>query len=273
MSRLSPTERNRYLELVADEMLGMLDAADRAELVALRGRVGEDEVGYDDIVAGLVLAADDPSEGEMPAEVAAALKRAGRARIASAQPARVADAPAKSGAAAALAWAGWLAAAAGFILAATLWMNQQPASSVVTPPAEPSVAQNVTDLINDPDTVIVPFAAQGPIKDRENAGDLVWNERLQRGFLRVRALDQNDPAAAQYQLWIFDKTREQYAVDGGVFDVVSTQPVDAEGRTLIPFKPALSIGDPAAFAVTIERPGGVVVTDQSGLVLLAPVEG
>jgi hypothetical protein len=271
MSRLSPNERNRFLELLADDMLGMLDAADRSEFVALRDRAGADEVTYDDIVAGLVLAADDPREGDMPAESAARLKSAGRSMLATAPTLRVTDAPQKSGVAPALAWAGWLAAAAGFILAATLWMNQSP-RPVATPPA-PTIVQNLDDLIDQPDTLVVPFTAQGPIADRAEAGDLVWNERLQRGFLRVKALDQNDPAAAQYQLWIFDKTREQYAVDGGVFDVVSTQPVDAQGRTIIPFAPALRIGDPAAFAVTIERPGGVVVTDQSGLVLLAPVGG
>jgi hypothetical protein len=41
----------------------------------------------------------------------------------------------------------------------------------------------------------------------------------------------------------------------------------------VPFEPRLGVGEAAAFAVTKERPGGVVVTDQSGLVLLAPVPG
>jgi hypothetical protein len=48
---------------------------------------------------------------------------------------------------------------------------------------------------------------------------------------------------------------------------------DEQGRVLVHFRPKLNVGDPAAFAVTRERPGGVVVTDQSGLILLGTPDG
>ncbi|MGP1309424.1 MAG: anti-sigma factor domain-containing protein [Phycisphaerales bacterium] len=272
MSPLSPAERNRLLELLADDMLGMLDPVDAAELAALQARADAGHITYDDIVAGLVLSADNPAEGELPAASAARLKRLGRATISDddGEPVREAK---RSGVAGVLALSGWLAAAAGFLIAAAVWFNRPQPVTPPAQPAEPTLVQRADDLADQPDTIVVPFAAAGLIEGRENAGDLVWNPRLQTGFLRVRVLDENDPAQRQYQLWIFDKAREQYAVDGGVFDVAATQPEDDEGRTIIPFTPALRVSDPAAFAVTLEQPGGVVVTDQSGLVLLAPVDG
>lgn len=266
MTPLSPAERNRLMELLADDVLGMLDAADSAELATLRARAGIDRVSYDDIVAGLILATDDPRDGDLPRDMAERLKAMGRSEFVDSAPDR--------GSSTMLAWTGWIAAAAGLLLAAVAWYGQRPtAQPPITTPAEPTLAERVDDLVEEPDTIVVPFAAAGLIEGRENAGDLVWNPRLQRGFLRVAALDANDPAQNQYQLWIFDKARETYAVDGGVFDVASTQPTDGQGRTIIPFEPALRVSDPAAFAVTIEKPGGVVVTDQTGLVLLAPVGG
>lgn len=48
---------------------------------------------------------------------------------------------------------------------------------------------------------------------------------------------------------------------------------DKQGPLLVHFRPTLNVGDPAAFAVTRERAGGVVVTDQSGLILLGTPDG
>jgi hypothetical protein len=274
MTPLSPAERNRLMELLADDALGMLDASDSAELGALRARAGVDRVSYDDIVAGLILAGDDSRDAGMPRDSADRLKAAGRSMLGAAPSSAPVGRTPKSGVPAFVAWTGWLAAAAGFVLAASLWFGQRtPVQQPVATPTEPTIVERMDGLLAEPETIVIPFAAAGLIEGRENAGDLVWNPRLQRGFLRVAALDANDPAKNQYQLWIFDKARETYAVDGGVFDVASTQPVDEQGRTIIPFEPALRVSDPAAFAVTIEQPGGVVVTDQTGLVLLAPVGG
>ncbi len=56
-------------------------------------------------------------------------------------------------------------------------------------------------------------------------------------------------------------------VDGGVFDVSSEHE-----DLVIPVDAKLLVEDPQLFAITIERPGGVVVSDQDRLVLLATVD-
>lgn len=78
----------------------------------------------------------------------------------------------------------------------------------------------------------------------------VWNPTQQQGILKVEKL----PALAadkDYQLWVVDP---QYTnpVDGGTFTV---DPQTGEGR--ITFKSKQPIKDITAFAVTLERKGGV----------------
>ena len=97
-------------------------------------------------------------------------------------------------------------------------------------------------------------------------GDVVWSPSRQQGFMRFRGLAANDPAVAQYQLWIFDAERDEaYPVDGGVFDV----PPEADGDVVVRIDPRLVVGRAVAFAVTVEQPGGVVVSSRSRLPLLA----
>ena len=60
----------------------------------------------------------------------------------------------------------------------------------------------------------------------------------------------------QYQLWIVDPDRAPQPVDGGVFDVAARP-----GRQVIPIDPALVIDQPAAFVITLEQAGGVVVSE------------
>jgi hypothetical protein len=98
-------------------------------------------------------------------------------------------------------------------------------------------------------------------------GDVVWDARTQTGYMRFTGLRRNDPATEQYQLWIFDGRRdERYPVDGGVFDV------RGEGdEVVVPIRARLPVGTPLAFAVTVERRGGVVVSDRSRVVVIARV--
>ena len=76
----------------------------------------------------------------------------------------------------------------------------------------------------------------------------------------------NDPSRRQYQLWIFDKSRSaEKPVDGGVFDVSST------GELIVPIDAKLAVTEAFLFAITAEKPGGVVVSDREDLLLLAQV--
>ena len=97
-------------------------------------------------------------------------------------------------------------------------------------------------------------------------GDVVWDNETQQGYMRFVGLQPNDPTQSQYQLWIFDAQRdERYPVDGGVFDV------RADGEIIVAIRAAVEIQDPTLFAVTVEQPGGVVVSDRSRVVALARV--
>jgi hypothetical protein len=96
-------------------------------------------------------------------------------------------------------------------------------------------------------------------------GDVVWDPVTQRGFLRFVGLAHNNPAVNQYQIWIFDAERdERYPVDGGVFDV----PAGAD-EVLVPIRAVIPVRSAKAFAVTVEKPGGVVVSERDRVVALA----
>lgn len=82
-------------------------------------------------------------------------------------------------------------------------------------------------------------------------GDVVWDPVTQQGYLRFVAPPQNNPKVHQYQVWIFDGTRDQrYPVDGGVFDVPANS-----SEVLVPIHAAVPVRLAKAFAVTLEKPG------------------
>ena len=97
------------------------------------------------------------------------------------------------------------------------------------------------------------------------SGDVVWGTSAQRGVMCLIGLKSNDVRRWQYQLWIFDKTRDQrYPVDGGVFDV----PAGAT-EVFVPISACVPVGSAVMFAVTVEAPGGVVVSTRERVALLA----
>jgi hypothetical protein len=181
--------------------------------------------------------------------------------------------------------AGWWAAAACLLLAVLGWLRPphpgvapvastppttapglgppiEPPAQV--PPAPPTAAAERTALLSRPDSIKVTLAATKDPGAAGMSGDVVWNPATQRGFLHFVGLRPNDPQMHQYQLWIFDGTRDQrYPVDGGVFDVPAN-----EGEVVVPIRASLPVRTPKAFAVTIEKPGGVVVSARQHVVAL-----
>ena len=96
-------------------------------------------------------------------------------------------------------------------------------------------------------------------------GDVVWSPAEQRGFMLFRGLQVNQPSSFQYQLWIFDASRDQrFPVDGGVFDIQA----GAE-EVIIPFQPNVPVSDAILFAITVEAPGGVVVSSRERIAVTA----
>ncbi len=97
-------------------------------------------------------------------------------------------------------------------------------------------------------------------------GEIVWSRARQEGYMSFRSLPPNDPARSQYQLWIFDATRKEWEskpVDGGVFDV---GPGD---EVIVPIDAKLAVRQAALFALTLEAPGGVVVSAREHLLATA----
>lgn len=250
-----PILDDRACELLADRALGVLDDADARELDALGL---DDDESFERAAAALAVATL-PRE-TLPPALAAKLLAAAPHETAVRSPWR---------------HAGWLAAAAALVLAVgTWWWSRQPAPAprVVTvtvpvpvaPPPAPSAETARAALLKAPDAEQL---AWKPTRDPAAAGvsgDVVWSDREQRGYMRFVGLAPNDPRQQQYQLWIFDAARDQaFPVDGGVFDV------GANGEVIVPIHSKLAVSKAALFAITIERPGGVVVSKREHIVVTA----
>jgi hypothetical protein len=96
------------------------------------------------------------------------------------------------------------------------------------------------------------------------SGKVVWSDTLQEGYMTLTNLPANKPEKNQYQLWIVDPSRDEKPVDGGVFDIRS-----GKETAVIPIRNPLVVTKPAAFVITLEQPGGVVVSKQEVVVALA----
>jgi anti-sigma-K factor RskA len=156
----------------------------------------------------------------------------------------------------------WLACLAATILAIAFW---QKSGQKIEPPAVPTWTRDSL-MASAPDVIQVPWADGKTPLGQKVIGDIVWSNKLQRGFMRFVGMPVNDPTVEQYQLWIIDPSRDDEPIDGGVFDIASTE------ETIVPIQAKLLVNQPTAFAVTIEKPGGVVVSTQERLPLLANVQ-
>ncbi|MCA9298587.1 MAG: anti-sigma factor [Phycisphaerales bacterium] len=85
MIPLDARERERLVELLADERLDQLDLEDRAELESLLTRDAGNTT-LDDVVGDLLRAVDEPTGGEMPPDVRDRLVATGRALVGEAPP-------------------------------------------------------------------------------------------------------------------------------------------------------------------------------------------
>lgn len=173
-----------------------------------------------------------------------------------------------------LVMAGWWVAAC--LAVAVAWLGATRRQDGETRPL--TIAQAPAELRRrlldeDPAAVTVAWKAGNDpavTADKGDLGDIVWSPSRQRGFMRIRGLAINDPAVEQYQLWIFDAERNAaHPVDGGVFDVTAAA---KDGEVVVPMDPRLPVGKATLFAVTVEKPGGVVVSSRERLPLLAAVQ-
>ncbi len=268
-------------DLLADQATTGLDAR-RAEMLSalLQGAEGATD-GFDLAAASLDVALSSAGAAEaMPASVRAsaeaALRQAmGGVAAPAAAPAQLRLAHAEGDAdlgevqrrqwtgprqaGSSFSWAPWLLAAACLAVVGSVILHQvQPAAPGA--PGTPSADA----LLARAGVVHVDIVKQKDATCAECKGDVIWDNAAQEGVIRLHGLAVNDAAKEQYQLWIIDKT-QKHPIDAGVFDVT------AQGDLVIPIHAKLKVADPAAFAITVEKPGGVVVSDLGRLAALAPI--
>jgi hypothetical protein len=276
---MSAEARGRTLDLLADRAVQPLEGGEQAELRQLLAQFPELDDDLMDLSAAAVHLSAGVADQPLPASLETALlhqaaafeagSRAGGRRGPSAKvvplvrPER--SVPHRSQ----VAW--WLAAAAVVLAVAGWWGRLLD--------APPSAFESPTQVAATPATpgpeslATLPASLQKPWSTTEDpaaagvSGEIVWNTEEQTGFMRFKGLPANDPSEYQYQLWIFDAQQdERYPIDGGVFNIPPN-----DGEAIVPIDPKLEVKNPTLFAITIEKPGGVVVSGRERLVVLAPV--
>lgn len=155
---------------------------------------------------------------------------------------------------------GWYAALAALVALCVVLLQANTPAVVPGPDAEPSLAEQYESLADDADTVAADWGFNpdgGDPAYTNTTGKVIWNADEQTGYMKLAGLPINDPNEFQYQLWIVDASRDTSIentnrIDGGVFDITT------EGEVIIPINAKLLARNAAAFAITVERPGGVV---------------
>lgn len=266
MTDNSSPRQERLEELLAGRVLGDLSPSEEAELARMIDSEGALAEAFERVGAACDLAFLSEVE-PMPEDVRAHILDRGRRLVAAAQNAaprgpRRLDAPEAPPAPRSLHTFGWWAAAAGFLLAAAAWWPRVDSSIPPRPEAMWAALERRPDLLD---------LAWSPGPDDRGAhvrGRVRWSNDGQEGVMRFAGLPANDPAVSQYQLWIFDRTQDANTpVDGGVFDVTG------DGEVLIPIDAKLGVVEPYLFAVTIEKRGGVPVSDKQRIAATAAVGG
>ena len=290
----------RLCDLLVARVTEGLDPVEQHELNDLSAKFPDfDPDALDRVAASLVLSGLKIEP--MPATLRARIEADAQAWFASAGPRPAGtDEPAARGTVTPLpvrprpvtAWGGWFAAAAALVLAVTGWLQvdrmdaerallaarqqslqataarlerELAAREEALAAQQPRPEQLLAELQARPDTSVIPWTATDDPAAGGAEGAVVWNGEEQAGVMRFRGLQPNDPATAQYQLWIFDAERDdRFPVDGGVFDV----PAGA-AETLVPIRARLPVGKAVLFAITVEPPGGVVVSSRERIALVA----
>jgi anti-sigma-K factor RskA len=270
----------RATELLADRATQGLTEEEKTELQNLLGDSQDWETSDFDLAAAALnlssLRAVEPlpvhlrakveqdafrwlAEYQPPAAPEVVRPPAQRAKLPSAQLTRVTPFPGPR-----VSWgqrAGWyLAAAACLALALTF------AWPYLNGTSDGPAADLRARLLNaGGDVVALNWTPTGIPEGEGVTGDVVWSQTRQQGFMRFRNLKPNDAQSYTYQLWIFDGTRdERYPVDGGYFDIPAGQT-----EVVVPIKAKLPVNKAALFALTIEPPGGVVVSKREKIVVVA----
>jgi Anti-sigma-K factor rskA len=159
----------------------------------------------------------------------------------------------------------WVGCAACLFLAVMVWRSRNSVDDN-SPKPIPALYAREEFIRNTKDKLLVQWSPGKHPFAEAVGGDVIWSNEQQQGYMRFVGMPINDPKVEQYQLWIIDPERDDEPIDGGVFDITSS------GEEIVPIYAKLKVLRPAAFAITVEKPGGVVVSKQDRLPLLAAVK-
>lgn len=268
----TPHEESRLWDLAWERAVRGLNAEQEAEFAALRIELTEDELAELDLtVAATDIAVSSRHAVHLPPSVQSSIESRAiehfRSRGIVATPSAVST---ERDAAVSITGSrvgnrlidllGKLAVAASILIAAVLLFRSS--STKMSP------TQLRDKVMADAEAIRATWSSGGHASGAQAAGEVIWSNRLQQGVMVFRGLRPNDPTSKQYQLWIFDTNQDdRYPIDGGVFDV----PAGA-AEVIVPIDAKLRVRQPTMFAVTLEKPGGVVVSSRAELPLLAKVE-
>lgn len=258
---LPASRRHRLLELMADRAAFGLSAAEERELQGLLTQFPDaDPDEFERLAAAIDLGLSPRVSVPLPPALQAEVSEQARRFFSKAAEQSLGASVARGGASPPRSWVWlpWCAAAASLLLAASGWWK------ALSPPGSPDLAQARQSFLAEPSVVKIPLKTTDPNSSAQ--GDIAWSDAAQRGFMRLSGLPRNDPRREQYQLWIFDKNQDpRYPIDGGVFDIAGT------GEAIVPIRAAIRVAGCTMFAITVERPGGVVVSSRERIVLLGEV--
>lgn len=157
-----------------------------------------------------------------------------------------------------------LGAAAGLLGYATIDSRSPQPPSTQMPSKQATAAELRAQLLQAGANLLRQEWKPGPQAPAgQFRGDVVWSDERQEGYLLCQGLPHLDHER-QFQLWIVDSERDGDPVDGGLFELSG----DAD-EAVIPIRAHLHIGKAAAFVITVERRGGVVVSKQREVIALA----
>lgn len=274
---LAQPERDRLLDLLADEATVGLSEPESAELDDLSRRHPDVQRESFQLAAArldvLLYSGSDSHNEPMPEHVRASIPLPGASsrvrepaeRSSYRLPARP-ETPWRSR-------AGWLAAAACLGFAVAGWWPRLSSSPTPVPVAGLARLESlaaVNRLKATAGDVMVTKFDRGPDPTASGCqAELYWSPSRQEGYMVFRGLKPNDPRVEQYQLWIFDPERdERHPVHGGVFDIPAGQET-----VVVKVEPRLTVPKANTFVVTVERPGGVWVSDRKRIPAIAKLSG
>ncbi|MBA3769496.1 MAG: anti-sigma factor [Blastocatellia bacterium] len=273
---MNAEEKEKLLDLLTQRAVYGLSADEQRELDEIQvDKTYRDDASFDLAAAAIALTEIDARE-EMPAHLKSRILASANDYFGDTEQDEMQKTFAFEPKRSVASWLGWLVAAAACVaLAVNIFWTRQQAPQVITVGPTPSPTVEKLDPRKDFEAM---FASAGVVKAlvgpppkapaelAQVAGDVVWSDAKQAGYIKVKGLPKNDTAKTTYQIWIFDENQDpKHPIDGGTFDVT------VDGEVLIPIDAKIAVRNPKMFAITAEKAGGVVVSDRKRMAALGQV--